>query len=81
MSKGYNILTTNSVGIEKKCPVCKKKFFVHDAMNHAYRIPGPNGTRIPACSWSCVRADEKKRIGKSEAKRMKKIQEQLRGKL
>ena len=78
MSKTYNVLTTNSVGMEKRCPVCKKTFFTH-SQEHAYRIPGPNGMRIPVCSWSCMRADEKKRTGKSEAARMRKIENQLKG--
>lgn len=79
MSKGYNPMTANSIGIEKKCSICKKPFFVHDPKNHVYRMLNKKGIRVPVCSWKCMRIDEERRVGKLEEKRKKKIENELKG--
>ena len=41
---------TSSLGIDKKCPVCKKMFMVYDPTAYAFKIT-KNGQHVPVCSW------------------------------
>lgn len=38
---------------ERKCPVCKKKFVVHDGWGYKEEVS--NGVRL-YCSWHCLRS-------------------------
>lgn len=69
---------TISLGIYKKCPVCKKRFIMYDSDAHAFKIT-KNSTQIPVCSWSCLREYEQKHQSKYEARRRALIEKQLQG--
>ena len=71
---------TSSLGIDKKCPVCKKMFMVYDPTAYAFKIK-KNGQHVPVCSWGCLRHYEKKHMSKKEAERKAMIQRQLIGNL
>ena len=56
---------------ERKCPECKKKFVVPMTGMWGYKAG-----EMLLCSWSCVRAREKKaqeKAASAEAKRIKKL--------
>lgn len=78
MNSSY--IPISSLGIEKKCPVCKKMFMVYDPNAYAFKIT-KNGQHVPVCSWGCLRYYEKKHMSKHEAKRKAMIQRQLMGSL
>lgn len=78
MNSSY--IPISSLGIDKKCPVCKKMFMVYDSTAYAFKIT-KNGQHVPVCSWSCLRYYEKKHMSKKEAKRKAMIQRQLMGSL
>ena len=69
---------TSSLGIDKKCPVCKKMFMVYDSTAHAFKIT-KNGQHVPVCSWGCLRYYEKKHMSKKEARQRELIKKQLQG--
>lgn len=68
-----------SLGIDKKCPVCKKMFILYDSKDHVYRISNSNNHSVPVCSWKCLRDYEKKHTGKAEARKKRTIERQLQG--
>lgn len=69
---------TAALGIEKKCPVCKRMFMAYDAHAHVFKI-AKNGQQAPVCSWGCIRRYEKEHEGKHEARRRALIEKQLQG--
>lgn len=75
---GYDFYSNTSLGIEKVCPVCKKKFMLYDSDAHAFRIR-KNDNVLSVCSWGCVRDYERKHEGVHAAKRRARIQKQLQG--
>ena len=70
---------TISLGIYKKCPVCKKRFTMYDANAHVFKITKKNGTHVPVCSWGCLRKYEQEHESKHEARRRELIEKQLKG--
>ena len=72
--------TTNKLylGIEKKCPVCKKKFFVRYAEEYVYKIYRGNSYKH-VCSWKCLREYEKAHETSTEKKAKEQVQKELRG--
>lgn len=48
-------------GMVKTCPVCKKDFYLLDVGIWAYKKRNPKGHNRYFCSWSCMRAWEKKK--------------------
>lgn len=71
-------IPTTSLGINKKCPVCKKMFTIYDYNAHAFKIM-KNNNHVPVCSWGCIRSYEKKHMSKQEARRKEMIKKQLQG--
>ena len=69
---------TISLGIDKRCPVCKKMFIMYDKHSHAFKIT-KNGTQVPVCSWGCLRKYEQKHQSKHEARLREQIEKQLQG--
>lgn len=60
----------------KRCRVCGKEFVVLYPNLWAYKIPHPNSRDDWFCSWSCMRADEKKRGEKNYIMRLSDEQRQ-----
>ena len=48
-------------GMVKTCPVCKKEFYVLDVGIWAYKKKNKKGHNRYFCSWTCMRAWEKKK--------------------
>ena len=69
---------TISIGVDKKCPVCKKMFIVYDSHEHAFKIR-KKGQQVPVCSWGCQRKYEQAHPRKHEARRRALIEKQLQG--
>lgn len=69
-----------ALGIDKVCPVCKKKFTMHMYETHRYNIKSKNGVnKIPVCSWSCLRAHEERTKTTAARKKEERIKRQLMG--
>lgn len=49
------------VGSMKKCPVCKKEFYVPCLSLWTYTVKKRDNVKVPYCSWSCFRSLEKKK--------------------
>lgn len=60
----------NDMFHEKKCPVCRKKFLVHDPAEWAYRT-SKGTSAILYCSWKCIQ--ESRHNGLSRSERRDKI--------
>lgn len=73
-------LLSQAVGIDKVCPICKKKFLVHMMEMHRYTIKSSNGVNdIPVCSWKCLREAEESKKSLAQRKKEERIQRQLKG--
>lgn len=76
-------LNTHSLGLTRRCPVCKKEFLLR-GMNHAYKITRRKGNTVShlyICSWRCLREYEAKHESKAAKNKKQKIQEQLMGRM
>lgn len=73
-----NFRPTYALGIDKQCPVCKKRFIMYDSHAHVFKIT-KKGQQVPVCSWGCMRRYEQKHEGKHEARRRELIEKQLQG--
>lgn len=73
-----SILSKKMVSQEKICPLCKRSFLVHNCDNWSYKAY-VGGRRKVLCSWHCMREYEKTHTLKSDAKKKRAIENQLRG--
>jgi YHS domain-containing protein len=44
---------------ERICPICGKRFYVHEVASHIYKKQEQGKTQI-FCSWGCMRTYEKR---------------------
>ena len=75
----FGIIYTPAV--EKTCPICKRLFMVAVPESYVYKVKDCNNHVKFLCSWSCLRAWEKKHKGKSQEAKKKQIQGQLMGEM
>lgn len=73
-----SILSKKMASQEKICPLCKRSFLVQNCDNWSYKVYA-NGRRKVLCSWHCMREYKKTHTLKSDAKKKRAIENQLRG--